>query len=99
MSLLKKTIWLRHSKEDTLFHQSQKFPVKTDKYKGKAKVKYDKLILDGIEYGVEDLNNLADDMLTWSSSQKSNDNTVVFFGQHSPFSNFYQVSFEHDGHC
>ena len=69
-----------------------------DKYKGKAKLKDDKLILDSIEYGVEDLHNLLDDMLTLSSCQKSNDNMIVFFGQHSPFSNFYQASFEHDGH-
>ena len=38
-------------------------------------------------------------MLTLSSCQKSNDNMIVFFRQHSPFSNFYQASFEHDGHC
>ena len=75
-----------------------KIVVKMDKDKGKAKLKYDKLILDGIEYGVEDLNNLPDDMLTLNLCQKSNDNTIEFFRQHSPFSNFYQASFEHDGH-
>ena len=57
-----------------------------DKYKGKTKLKYYKLILDGIEYGVEDLNNFPDDMSTLSSCQKSNDDMIVFFGQHSPFS-------------
>ena len=75
-----------------------KIAIKIDKYKGKATLKYDKLILDGIEHGVEDLNNLPEDMLTLLSCQKSDENTMVFFGQHSPFSNFYQASFEHDGH-
>ena len=42
---------------------------------------------------------MPDDFLTVSSCQKSNDNTVVFFGQHSLFSSFYLGSFEYDGHC
>ena len=99
-----KTLQWRYSKEDTFFKRRHtlwpilKIAVKMDKFKEKAKLKHDKLILDGIEYGVEDLDNLQDDMSTLSSCQKSNDNTIAFFGQHSPFSNFYQASFEHDGH-
>ena len=41
-----------------------KIAIKMDKYKGKVKLKYDKLIFDCIEYGVEDLNNLLEDMWT-----------------------------------
>ena len=54
--------------EDYLVEIQQRRHTK-NKYKGKAKLKYDKLILDGIEYGVEDLNNLPEDMLTLSSCQ------------------------------
>ena len=59
-------IWQRRNTLQTIL----KFAVKMDKYKGMAKVKYDKLILDSIQYGVEDVNNLPDDMLTLFSCQK-----------------------------
>ena len=70
------------------------FTVKNEKYKGKVKLKYDNLVLDGIEY---DLHKLPDDISPQSSCQKSNNWIIVFFGQHCPLSNSYQSTFEHDG--
>ena len=74
-----------------------KFAVKNEKYKGKVKLKYDSLVLDGVEYSVDDLHKLPGDISPQSSCQKSNDWIIEFFGQHCPLSNFYQSSFAHDG--
>ena len=74
-----------------------KFTVKNEKYKGKVKLKYDNLVLDGVEDGVDDLHKLPDDMSPQSSCQKSNNWIIAFFAQHCPLSNFYQSCFEHDG--
>ena len=67
------------------------------KYEGKVKLKYHNLVLDGVEYSVDDLHKLPDDISPQSSCQKSNDWIIAFFGQHCPLSNFYQSSLEHDG--
>ena len=67
-----------------------KLAVKTEKYRGKIKLKYDNLVLDGVEYSVDDLHKLSDNMSPQSSCQKSKDWIIAFFGQHSPLSNFYQ---------
>ena len=74
-----------------------KLAVKTEKYKGKAKLKYDNLVLYRVEYDMDDLHKLPDDISPQSSSHKSNIWIMAFFGQHCPLSNFYQSSFEHDG--
>ena len=76
-----------------------KIIVKTDEYKGKAKLKCDKLILDGIEYGVEDLNNLPDVMSTLSSLQKSNDNMIVIFRPQNMLSSIWKQSWSRMSNC
>ena len=45
----------------------------------KSKLKYDRLILDGIEYGAEDLNNLPDDISTLSLCQSLFLDNIVHF--------------------
>ena len=74
-----------------------KFTVKNEKYKGKVKLRYDNLVLDGVEYSMDDLHKLPDDISSQSSCQKSNDWIIAFSCQHCPLCNFYQSCIEHDG--
>ena len=57
----------------------------------------DKLVIDGKCYGIGDLDKLPQSISPVSVSTKSNEDTVGFFGELCPFSNFYQVKFNHQG--
>ena len=75
-----------------------KLAVKTEKYKVKVKLKYDNLVLGGVEYGMDNLHKLPDDISPQSSCQKSNNQIIaVLWSTLSSLTNFYQSSFEHDG--
>jgi ribA/ribD-fused uncharacterized protein len=68
-------------------------------FKGKCRLTYDKLILQGRAFTVAPMNNL--DKLPAclhprASAEKQNANTVVFFTQGSPFSNFHAAPFMRD---
>ena len=84
-------------KRKSILRPILKWAVKTEKYKVKVKLKHNNLVLDGVEYGMDDLHNLSDDISPQFFCQKSNDWIIAFFGQHCPLFNFHQSSFEHDG--
>ena len=63
----------------------------------KSRMELDKLVIDGKRYGIGDLDKLPQSISPVSVSTKSNDDTVGFFGELCPFSNFYQVKFNHQG--
>ena len=71
---------------------------KLPKYQRRCKLEYDKLIIKGISYGTEDLNNLPEDLHGKNISSKTDKHTYGFFGKLHPFSNFYQTEFTFQGH-
>ena len=64
------------------------------RYKGKVKLKFDKLIVNGIPYSMGNLRDLPKDLCPSDNCQEENDDYIGFLGLHSPFSNFYQCSFK-----
>ena len=59
-------------------------------YKGKISLSYDKLIVNGKAYTASNLHELPVDLNPQETCQRSNDDTVAFFGLHSPLSNFHR---------
>ena len=66
-------------------------------YKGKCKLEEDKLILRGKKYTVDTIHELPQDMNGYTSSSKTDETTVGFFGELSPFSNFHPSKIEYLG--
>ena len=56
-----------------------------------------KLVIDGRRYGVNDLDNLPQKLSPYEVTTKTNEDTVRFFGELCPFSNFYLAKFSHNG--
>ena len=69
---------------------------KTDQFKGKCRLVYDKLILDGKTFSVNNLDKLPKNLQPRSMAERHCEDTVVFFTKGSPFSNFYAASFVKD---
>ena len=61
--------------------------------KDKSKLEDEFLVLNGIKYGLNDVHKLPEEMAAYKSAQKSNDNTLAFHGEFSPFSNFHSCLF------
>ena len=71
-------------------------------YKKKCCLEGNKFILDGKAYTKDNLHKLPDKISSYNVSTKKNDDTVGFFGELSPFSNFHLATFTHNGqqyHC
>ena len=63
----------------------------------KSHMEFDKLVIDGRRYGMEDLDKLPQSISPINVSTKSNENVVGFFGKLCPFSNFYPAKFTFKG--
>ena len=71
-----------------------------EKYRGKAHLSMDKLVINKKVYTFAPKNNLhelPDDLRPELTAQKSNPTTLIFFGQHSPMSNFHPSVFKING--
>ena len=66
-------------------------------YKGKIKLSYDRLMVEGKAYTIANIHELPNDLHPRSTCEKSNEHAITFFELHSPFSNFHKSSFKHDG--
>ena len=66
-------------------------------YKMKSKLEGGKLVIKGKSYTSKCLHLLPDQLTGNQVSSKENDNSIGFFGELSPFSNFHEASFELDG--
>ena len=66
-------------------------------YKGKIKLSYDRLMVEGKAYTIANIHELPNYLNPRSTCEKSNEHAIAFFGLHSPFSNFHKSSFKHDG--
>ena len=76
-----------------------KTALKSEEFKGNTFLTVDKLIVKGKAYTVEphnNLNQLPDALKPEQIAEKVNDNTLVFFGQNSGFSNFHPAKFKVD---
>ena len=73
-----------------------KLATKSENFKGKCKLKWDALYIDGRAYTVAPKNNLKElpDVINpRKACEKSNTDTLAFFGLHSIYSNMHQAYF------
>ena len=68
---------------------------KSKKYK--VKLVADKLIIRGRRYTIDTLDKLPVDLQPKTLAENKTDKAVMFYGSHSPFSNFYKVDFTING--
>ena len=62
-------------------------------YRDKSKLIDDKLIINGTSYTINDLGKLPADIAAYQAAQRSNEDTIVFQGELSPWSNFHTALF------
>ena len=70
---------------------------KLEKYKGRCRLKGPHLVVDGRHYHWQNFHTLPDDLDTVSTTSKSNDTVLWFFGELHPFSNFHPCKFSLNG--
>ena len=63
----------------------------------KSRMEGSKLVIDGKHYGVNDLDKLPQKLSPLEVTTKSDNDTIGFFGELCPFSNFYSSQFNHNG--
>ena len=68
-----------------------------DDYKGVCKMEGTTLKIKGKCYTRENLHQLPEEVSAFASTSKSNDNTLGFFGELNPLSNFHVCCFEWNG--
>ena len=66
-------------------------------YIGKCKMVGDHLFIAGKRYDIDNLNELPDDLNSFNVTSKSENNTLGFFGELNPFSNFHHSPFSLNG--
>ena len=66
-------------------------------YKKQSRLEDDKIVLKGRSYNVNTLNQLPEELNVFKVTTKENENTVGFFGEINPLSNFYPSTFLYDG--
>ena len=66
---------------------------KLDHYKGQCRMNYDKVVINGKDYTMNNLHELPDDINAFKVTSKENDDAIGFFGEINPLSNFssYEV--------
>ena len=70
---------------------------KIQEYKGKCKLEGGFLIINSVKYNKDNIHELPLNICGSKVSSTHNDNVLGFFGELSPFSNFYPCKFTHDG--
>ena len=68
-----------------------------DDYKGVCKMEGTTLKIKGKHYTRENLHQLPEEISAFASTSKSNENTLGFFGELNPLSNFHLCFFEWNG--
>ena len=58
---------------------------------------YDKVVIQGKDYTLNNLNELPEDINCFKATSKSDDESVGFFGEANPLSNFHPAKFIHEG--
>ena len=70
-----------------------KYATQLESYKGKCKILYDSILIDGIKNDITDLLKLPDE-INLLKTTKNDNKTLVFFGLHSPLATFTTVNFQ-----
>ena len=65
-------------------------------YKDKCRLQGDKLVINGIHYTVNDLHQLLPELAAYKTAQCTDNHSLVFHGELSPFSNFHKAPFVYD---
>ena len=66
-------------------------------YRGKCKMDGDHLVLNGRRYSTNDISTLPADLSGYTVTSKTSIDSVGFFGELNPFSNFHECNFEVNG--
>ena len=70
---------------------------KLDKYRDQSRMNYDRVVIQGKDYTLNNLHELPDDLNAFKVSSKSSDDTIGFFGEINPLSNFHPAKFRLNG--
>ena len=62
-------------------------------YKDKCKLEENKLVINGVKYGIKDRGKLPTNLSAYLAAEKSDSNTITFHGELSPCSNFHPSQF------
>ena len=63
-------------------------------YRENSKMVADKLIINDISYGVDDIPTLPPDLAAYKAAERSNETHLVFAGELSPYSNLHRSPFK-----
>ena len=102
-SYLKKGIYLdREYNEETENNRQILRPILKavrgkEEYKKKCKMEGDNVIIKGKTYAVQNLSTLPQEINRYNSTSKHDCNSIGFFGELNPMSNFHRCSFDVDG--
>ena len=69
----------------------------SSEYKKQSKLEDDKIVLKGRRYDVNTLNQLPEELNVFKVTTRENTETIGYFGEINPLSNFYPATFTHDG--
>ena len=65
----------------------------TEKYRKRSRMEDDKVVIKGKHYGLNNLDELPADLEAFKVTSKEDDNSIVFFGELNPLSNFHPAKF------
>ena len=68
----------------------------TEKYRKKSRMEDDKVVIKGKHYGLGNLHELPEDLGVFKVTSKEDEETVAFFGELNPLSNFHPSEFTLD---
>ena len=66
-------------------------------YREKSKMVSDKLIINGVSYGIDNIHTLPPELAAYKAAEKSNETHLVFAGELSPYSNLHKSPFKING--
>ena len=84
-------------KEHHLLRPIIKAARRMESYKGLCRLEGAQLVLDGKRYHRKNLHTLTDGLGVLDVTSKRNEDTIAFFGELNPFSNFHGCNFTCDG--
>ena len=67
---------------------------KSEEYRGKCKMDGSTLVLQGKKFTRDNIHQLPEKLSGFNCTSKSNENTICYFGELNPFSNFHPCTFD-----
>ena len=84
-------------KERRLLRPVIKAARRLDKYKGACRLEGPQLVIEGKRYHRQNIHTLPDDLNPMDVTSRSDDETLAFFGELNPLSNFHPCRFDLEG--